>query len=114
MVWGSAGDTVIKINGEKGQRCADLCAPQPPFAPCLNLLLSTRLCPVFQQDYGSLLGTEIGCSSSLFTSQAGQMQGRWTKEKKSREIKSAITGAHVQRCSKSIEREKEKEKLWSD
>ncbi|XP_033936826.1 paired box protein Pax-5 isoform X4 [Pseudochaenichthys georgianus] len=30
---------------------------------------------VFQQDYGSLLGTEIGCSSSLFTSQAGQMQG---------------------------------------
>uniref|UniRef100_A0A673C2S5 Paired box 5 n=1 Tax=Sphaeramia orbicularis TaxID=375764 RepID=A0A673C2S5_9TELE len=29
---------------------------------------------VFQQDYGSLLGTEIGCSSSLFTSQAGQMQ----------------------------------------
>ncbi|XP_068583287.1 paired box protein Pax-5 isoform X2 [Cebidichthys violaceus] len=31
---------------------------------------------VFQQDYGSLLGTEIGCSSSLFTSQAGQMQAR--------------------------------------
>ncbi|XP_055077480.1 paired box protein Pax-5 isoform X3 [Periophthalmus magnuspinnatus] len=30
---------------------------------------------VFQQDYGSILGTEIGCSSSLFTSQAGQMQG---------------------------------------
>ncbi|KAM9770781.1 paired box protein Pax-5 isoform 3-T3 [Menidia menidia] len=30
---------------------------------------------VFQQDYGPLLGTEIGCSSSLFTSQAGQMQG---------------------------------------
>uniref|UniRef100_A0A3B3DGD2 Paired box 5 n=1 Tax=Oryzias melastigma TaxID=30732 RepID=A0A3B3DGD2_ORYME len=30
---------------------------------------------VFQQDYGSLLGTEIGCSSSLFTTQAGQMQG---------------------------------------
>ncbi|XP_077381028.1 paired box protein Pax-5 isoform X3 [Festucalex cinctus] len=30
---------------------------------------------VFQQDYGSLLGTEIGCSSSLFTSQTGQMQG---------------------------------------
>ncbi|XP_054636035.1 paired box protein Pax-5 isoform X2 [Dunckerocampus dactyliophorus] len=30
---------------------------------------------VFQQDYGSLLGTEIGCSSTLFTSQAGQMQG---------------------------------------
>uniref|UniRef100_A0A8C6UT70 Paired box 5 n=1 Tax=Neogobius melanostomus TaxID=47308 RepID=A0A8C6UT70_9GOBI len=30
---------------------------------------------VFQQDYGSLLGTDIGCSSSLFTSQAGQMQG---------------------------------------
>nr|AAC34300.1 transcription factor [Takifugu rubripes] len=30
---------------------------------------------LFQQDYGSLLGTEIGCSSSLFTSQAGQMQG---------------------------------------
>ncbi|XP_046901231.1 paired box protein Pax-5-like [Hypomesus transpacificus] len=30
---------------------------------------------VFQQDYGSLLGTEIGCSSSIFTSQAGQMQG---------------------------------------
>ncbi|KAM6972700.1 LOW QUALITY PROTEIN: paired box protein Pax-5 [Aplochiton taeniatus] len=29
---------------------------------------------VFQQDYGSLLGTEIGCSSSLFSSQAGQMQ----------------------------------------
>uniref|UniRef100_A0A8C7Z324 Paired box 5 n=1 Tax=Oryzias sinensis TaxID=183150 RepID=A0A8C7Z324_9TELE len=29
---------------------------------------------VFQQDYGSLLGTEIGCSSSLFTTQAGQMQ----------------------------------------
>uniref|UniRef100_A0A8C2W7I9 Paired box 5 n=1 Tax=Cyclopterus lumpus TaxID=8103 RepID=A0A8C2W7I9_CYCLU len=47
---------------------------------------------VFQQDYGSLLGTEIGCSSSLFTSQAGQMQGRWTKERKSRERKSAITG----------------------
>ncbi|XP_061833017.1 paired box protein Pax-5 isoform X2 [Nerophis lumbriciformis] len=30
---------------------------------------------VFQQDYGSLLGTEIGCSSTLFSSQAGQMQG---------------------------------------
>ncbi|XP_061627249.1 paired box protein Pax-5 isoform X3 [Phyllopteryx taeniolatus] len=30
---------------------------------------------VFQQDYGSLLGTEIGCSSGLFASQAGQMQG---------------------------------------
>ncbi|XP_052358146.1 paired box protein Pax-5-like isoform X2 [Oncorhynchus keta] len=31
---------------------------------------------VFQQDYGSLLGTEIGCSSGLFTaSQTGQMQG---------------------------------------
>uniref|UniRef100_A0A3P8V3Y2 Paired box 5 n=1 Tax=Cynoglossus semilaevis TaxID=244447 RepID=A0A3P8V3Y2_CYNSE len=30
---------------------------------------------VFQKDYGSLLGTEIGCSSSLFTSQGGQMQG---------------------------------------
>ncbi|XP_012996018.2 paired box protein Pax-5 isoform X3 [Esox lucius] len=31
---------------------------------------------VFQQDYGSLLGSEIGCSSGLFsTSQAGQMQG---------------------------------------
>ncbi|XP_008276652.1 paired box protein Pax-5 isoform X4 [Stegastes partitus] len=35
---------------------------------------------VFQQDYGSLLGTEIGCSSSLFTSQAGQMQGRWREK----------------------------------
>ncbi|KAF0037445.1 hypothetical protein F2P81_010319 [Scophthalmus maximus] len=35
----------------------------------------TGMVPVFQQDYGSLLGTEIGCSSSLFTSQAGQMQG---------------------------------------
>ncbi|CAL8274349.1 unnamed protein product [Gadus morhua 'NCC'] len=30
---------------------------------------------VFQQDYSSLLGTEIGCSSSLFSSQASQMQG---------------------------------------
>ncbi|XP_061762936.1 paired box protein Pax-5 isoform X2 [Nerophis ophidion] len=30
---------------------------------------------VFQQDYGSLLGTEIGCSSTLFGGQAGQMQG---------------------------------------
>uniref|UniRef100_A0A4W6BRZ4 Paired box 5 n=1 Tax=Lates calcarifer TaxID=8187 RepID=A0A4W6BRZ4_LATCA len=37
---------------------------------------------VFQQDYGSLLGTEIGCSSSLFTSQAGQMQGRWRKRER--------------------------------
>ncbi|CAG5939267.1 unnamed protein product [Menidia menidia] len=35
----------------------------------------TGMVPVFQQDYGPLLGTEIGCSSSLFTSQAGQMQG---------------------------------------
>uniref|UniRef100_A0A3P8PVZ1 Paired domain-containing protein n=1 Tax=Astatotilapia calliptera TaxID=8154 RepID=A0A3P8PVZ1_ASTCA len=40
---------------------------------------------VFQQDYGSLLGTEIGCSSSLFTSQAGQMQGRWRKTKEADE-----------------------------
>uniref|UniRef100_A0A674NTH8 Paired box 5 n=1 Tax=Takifugu rubripes TaxID=31033 RepID=A0A674NTH8_TAKRU len=31
---------------------------------------------VFQQDYGSLLGTEIGCSSSLFTSQAGQIYSK--------------------------------------
>uniref|UniRef100_A0A671U289 Paired box 5 n=1 Tax=Sparus aurata TaxID=8175 RepID=A0A671U289_SPAAU len=40
---------------------------------------------VFQQDYGSLLGTEIGCSSSLFTSQAGQMQGRWRKKEREKE-----------------------------
>ncbi|CAK6972238.1 PREDICTED: paired box protein Pax-5 isoform X1 [Scomber scombrus] len=40
---------------------------------------------VFQQDYGSLLGTEIGCSSSLFTSQAGQMQGRWRKRERKKE-----------------------------
>ncbi|XP_061107675.1 paired box protein Pax-5-like isoform X3 [Conger conger] len=30
---------------------------------------------VFQQDYGSRLGTEIGCTSGLFASQSGQMQG---------------------------------------
>uniref|UniRef100_A0A8C5I8N5 Paired domain-containing protein n=1 Tax=Gouania willdenowi TaxID=441366 RepID=A0A8C5I8N5_GOUWI len=41
---------------------------------------------VFQQDYGSLLGTEIGCSSSLFTSQAGQMQGRWRWTRSERTI----------------------------
>uniref|UniRef100_A0A665WQJ0 Paired domain-containing protein n=1 Tax=Echeneis naucrates TaxID=173247 RepID=A0A665WQJ0_ECHNA len=46
---------------------------------------------VFQQDYGSLLGTEIGCSSSLFTSQAGQMQGRWRKRQREREKPPEIT-----------------------
>ncbi|KAG7461664.1 hypothetical protein MATL_G00193440 [Megalops atlanticus] len=30
---------------------------------------------VFQQDYGPRLGTEIGCTSGLFASQSGQMQG---------------------------------------
>uniref|UniRef100_A0A8C9SN12 Paired box 5 n=1 Tax=Scleropages formosus TaxID=113540 RepID=A0A8C9SN12_SCLFO len=32
---------------------------------------------VFQQDYGSRLGTEIGCTSGLFAGQSGQMQGTW-------------------------------------
>uniref|UniRef100_A0A8C7Z310 Paired box 5 n=1 Tax=Oryzias sinensis TaxID=183150 RepID=A0A8C7Z310_9TELE len=41
---------------------------------------------VFQQDYGSLLGTEIGCSSSLFTTQAGQMQGRWWEKDKKKQV----------------------------
>nr|XP_040043278.1 paired box protein Pax-5 [Gasterosteus aculeatus aculeatus] len=49
--------------------------PSAPRSPLLSQLPSARLSPVFQQDYGSLLGTEIGCSSGLFTSQAGQMQG---------------------------------------
>ncbi|XP_048827360.1 paired box protein Pax-5-like isoform X1 [Brienomyrus brachyistius] len=30
---------------------------------------------VFQQDYGSRLGPEIGCTSGLFAGQSGQMQG---------------------------------------
>lgn len=56
----------------------------PPF-PLLTSpsFLPSSLSPVFQQDYGSLLGTEIGCSSSLFTSQAGQMQGRWRRKERS-------------------------------
>ncbi|KAG9347183.1 hypothetical protein JZ751_006110 [Albula glossodonta] len=36
----------------------------------------TGMVPVFQQDYGSRLGTEIGCTSGLFASQSGQMQAQ--------------------------------------
>ncbi|XP_036068862.1 paired box protein Pax-5 isoform X3 [Oryzias melastigma] len=63
---------------------------------------------VFQQDYGSLLGTEIGCSSSLFTTQAGQMQGRLVGERKEKS-KVNEDGVDTQRRKK---KEQEKEKCF--
>lgn len=82
QVQGSWGETIKGSHcersiGDRGQSYADLLCPHPILSSPHLFSALHPMSPVFQQDYGSLLGTEIGCSSSLFTSQAGQMQGRW-------------------------------------
>uniref|UniRef100_A0AAZ3QA93 Paired domain-containing protein n=1 Tax=Oncorhynchus tshawytscha TaxID=74940 RepID=A0AAZ3QA93_ONCTS len=90
---GSAGELGASVPGPQSYPLPgrDLCSTTlpgyPPHVPptgqgsysassLTGMVPAMSSLSVFQQDYGSLLGTEIGCSSGLFTtSQTGQMQG---------------------------------------